>query len=1149
MKLIVQSFLRFLLLLVFSSAGLWASASVAQTNHIKGVRIWPSPDNTRIVLDLSEKPDYKIHYLKNPDRLLIDLKSTLSIVNVSSLKKNGPLVKRLRKSDSGEKGTYRIVVDLEKETKARVFTLAPEKPYGHRLVLDLPHSETKPKAITPAPTPVQNKVTAYPVGRDIIIAIDAGHGGEDPGALGKYSYEKNITLDLAKRLQKRINKQPGMSAFLVRTGDYFINLNQRSAIARKKKADFLVSIHADGFTSSKPRGASVWVLSNRRATSELGRWMEKHEAHSELLGGAGDLIQDSSSVPFLTEMFLDMSMGNAMDVGYHAGNLVVQELKKVTMMHKPRPVHASLAVLKSPDIPSILVEAGFITNPTEERLLNQAEHQDKIANAVFTGIYKHFVDAPPQHTLFAQKKRSIKHIVRKGESLSVLAARYSVSMKELLSYNNLHSNGLRIGQIIKIPPNYQLAVEGTPLLASAKQQTVATHHVKRGESLSVIAQQYGKSLQEIKRYNNLSSTTISVGQKINIPGQAVVVVQPVTVAPPVQTTQVIDYKVKAGDSLSVIASRYGKSTSELKEYNKLKSTSVWVGQKLKIPGQKVDVVDTVHAKPAPVQFQTVAYQVKPGDSLSVIASRYGKTTSELKEYNKLKSTSVWVGQKLKIPGQQVDAIESVKATPTLAPQKTITYKVKPGESLSVIASRYGKSTGELKDYNKLKSTSLWVGQKLKIPGQQRDVVETASVKSMPTPAPLKNSTYRVKPGESLSVIASRYGKSTSELKDYNKLKSTSLWVGQKLKIPGDHIDVADATKVKPASAPLETITYTVKPGESLSVIASRYGKSTGELKDYNKLKSTSLWVGQKLKIPGDNINVVKTAKVEPAPLKTITYTVKPGESLSVIASRYGKGTSELKDYNKLKSTSLWVGQKLKIPGQKVESVAPIVALLETVTHTVKSGESLSVIASHYGKGTNELKAFNNLKSTSLKVGQKLKIPGQHSNVSKIVKVSAPKNVVHRVKSGESLSVIANQYGRSTSELKAYNNLKTSAIKVGQRIKIPDANYRLPVAVAKPKIVSHKVKSGESLSVIANRYGTTSTVLKAYNNLSSSVLRVNQTIKVPMTSTQFTKHKVRSGESLSVIASRYGTTTRLLKAFNQLSSNSLSVGQVLTVPTT
>ena len=232
-----------------------------------------------------------------------------------------------------------------------------------------------------------------------------------------------------------------------------------------------------------------------------------------------------------------------------------------------------------------------------------------------------------------------------------------------------------------------------------------------------------------------------------------------------------------------------------------------------------------------------------------------------------------------------------------------------------------------------------------------------------------------------------------------------------------------------------------------------------------------------------------------------------------------------------------------------EKADPIVALLKTITHTVKSGESLSVIASKYGKGTKELKAFNNLSSTSLKVGQKLKIPGQHVEVAKIIKTVTPKNVVHRVKSGEYLSLIASRYNRSTSALKAYNNLRTNSIQVGQKIKIPNADYRAPIATAKTKVVTHKVKRGESLSVIANRYGTTMAVLTSYNNLSSSVLRVNQRIKIPMSSSQFTKHKVRSGESLSVIASRYGTTTSLLKSFNQLNSNALSVGQVLTVPTT
>jgi N-acetylmuramoyl-L-alanine amidase len=797
------------------------------------------------------------------------------------MKNNGPLVKRLRESASGQKGTYRLVVDLNQPSQATVFTLQPEKPYGHRLVLDLPHQQANAQAVTES-----KKVTATPAaGRDIIIAIDAGHGGEDPGALGRYTYEKKVTLEIAKRLQKRVNQQKGMRAFLIRTGDYFINLNKRSAIARKQKADFLVSIHADGFTSSQPRGASVWVLSNRRATTELGRWMEKHEAHSELLGGAGNLIQDSSSVPFLTEMFLDMSMGNAMDVGYHAGDLVVKELKKVTKLHKKQPVHASLAVLKSPDIPSILVEAGFITNRTEERLLNQASHQNKIANAVFTGIYKHFQESPPQHTLFAQKKRAIKHTVRSGESLSLLAARYSVSTQELVSYNRLKSTSLRIGQVIKIPPHYQLAVKAEPVVEiAAKPQKEQTHRVKRGESLSVIAQRYGKTVKELKSYNKLRSTSLAIGQKVKIPGGAVV--QQAKVEPVV--VKAVVHQVKRGESLSVIAQRYGKSTRELKDYNKLRSTTLAIGQQIKIPGRVV----ALQPKAVPVVAKATVHKVQRGESLSVIAQHYGKTTQELKSYNKLRSTTLAIGQKIKIPGRAV--VQQPRAVPVVA--KAAVHKVQRGESLSVIAQHYGKTTQELKSYNKLRSTTLAIGQQIKIPG--RVVAQQAKpvVVHQPKVAPVvaKPVVHQVKRGESLSVIAQRYGKTVKELKAYNHLASTSLRVAQRLKIPaGDDNKATAPVKAKP-------FIYKVKKGESLSVIASRFGTTVNALKKHNNLGSSSLWVGQKIKVPASLPRVTK-------------HKVRSGESLSVIANRYGTTTHVLKAFNKLSSNSLMIGQVLTIP--------------------------------------------------------------------------------------------------------------------------------------------------------------------------------------------------------------------------------------------
>lgn len=857
MKLSRDIFTKTLFLITF----LLLAVSTVQANQLKSARAWPSPDNTRVVLDLSSKPSYEIHYLKKPDRLVIDIKSTKSSANLKKIPHKGPLVKNLRESASNNKGTFRLVIDLKQASKAKIFTLPPAKPYGHRLVIDLPHQAPSSSGKTTQPAKiVQPSIT----GRDVIIAIDAGHGGEDPGALGKFSYEKHITLQIAKRLQKRINQQPGMRGFLIRTGDYYVNLNKRSELAQKGKADFLVSIHADGFTSSQPSGASVWILSDRRANSEMGRRIERHEVHSELLGGKGESSSNASSVPFLNKVFFDMSKANSMQVGSDVGGLVVNELKQITKMHKKEPVGASLAVLKSPYIPSILVEAGFITNHREERLLNQAGYQNKVANAVFKGIYRHFRVSPPHDSLFAQKRRVINHTVRSGESLSILASRYSVSSSELKSHNRLKSSELRIGQVLKIPSNYELVVKHDP--TPAVQRTLSTparvHKVRSGESLSVIADRYGSTTSELKSYNKLRSTSLAVGQKIKIPGTGSV--QIVQAKPTV-------HKVSSGESLSVIAKRYGKTTNELKSYNKLRSTSLAVGQKIKIPG--TGTIQTVQAKPT-------IHKVRSGESLSVIAKRYGKTTNELKSYNKLRSTSLAVGQKIKIPA---GSYQVTKAAPKVVAPRV--HKVKSGESLSVIAKRYGKTTNELKRYNKLRSTSLAVGQKIKIPAGGYQVAKAA-------PKVVTPSVHKVRSGESLSVIAKRYGKTTNELKSYNNLRSTSLSVGQKLKIPSKGY-------VAKAQSSRATV-HKVRSGESLSVIAARYGTSSNVLKKHNGLRSTSLSVGQKIKVPANA-------------RKLTTHKVRSGESLSVIAKRYGTTTSQIKSINKLRSSSLAIGQVLTIP--------------------------------------------------------------------------------------------------------------------------------------------------------------------------------------------------------------------------------------------
>tara|TARA_R110001583_G_scaffold6618_5_gene33585 strand:+ start:10796 stop:13636 length:2841 start_codon:yes stop_codon:yes gene_type:complete len=944
MKLSCKFFIQSLVLMSI----LLIATTTVQANQLESVRAWPSPDSTRVVLDLSDKPDYEVNYLQNPNRLMIDIKSTTSSVNLKSVSHKGPLVENLRKSTSNSKGTYRLVVDLKQASKAHIFTLNPAKPYGHRLVIDLPHQMPEPiKKVEKQQYTIQPNV----VGRNVVIAVDAGHGGEDPGALGQYSAEKVVTLQIAKRLLKRINQQSGMEAFLIRSGDYYVNLNKRSELAFKGKADFLVSIHADGFTSSRPSGASVWILSDRRANSEMGRRMERHEIHSELLGGKGESSDSASSVPFLNKVFFDMSKSNSMKVGSDVGHLVVNELAQITKLHKTKPVGASLAVLKSPYIPSILVEAGFITNHREERLLNQAEYQTKVANSVFKGIYRHFIESPPHDSLFAQKKRAIKHTVRSGESLSLLASRYSVGLNELKSYNQLKSNTLRIGQELNIPPNYQLVVNQEPVRVASIQTPVFSaakeHKVQPGESLSVIASRYGSTTNELKTYNKLSSTTLAIGQKIKIPAQQIT--QNVQAKPMV-------HKVRAGESLSVIAKQYNKGINELKQYNKLSSTSLAIGQKINIPGNSALVASTpveVTIKAVPQVIEPIVHSVKRGESLSVIASRYDKTTNELKIHNKLRSTVLSVGQKLTIPGsgnqvveEPIEKIVSEQALPEITVPEF--HTVRPGESLSVIASRYNKTTNELKAFNKLKSTVLSVGQKIDIPEDGSQIVKTLDAPLEPViPA-----SHTVKSGESLSVIASRYDKTTAELKTYNKLSSTVLSVGQTLAIPGADIQIEKEI--------VQATEHRVKSGESLSVIASRYGKSINELKSYNELRSTSLAVGQKLQIPGSDYVVTAEKKYN----QSTEHKVQRGESLSVIAARYGTTSGVLKDYNHLRSTSLLVGQKINIPA----------GLNMPTTHKVRSGESLSVIAERYGTRASLIKTINRLRSSSLVIGQLLTIP-------------------------------------------------------------------------------------------------------------------------------------------------------------------------------
>ncbi|MCK8047197.1 N-acetylmuramoyl-L-alanine amidase [Shewanella sp. 1CM18E] len=439
--IINSNIFRLFLLLVSLGTSFFAQSA----NKLDSVRIWAAPQSTRLVFDLSQSPDYSYFTLKNPDRLVVDLKKSSSKVDLGKIKNNSKLVKKVRKSTPPEKGTLRLVIDLNKPVKASLFALPPTAPYGNRLVVDLDSGSAKAKQ------PAISKPKTTTKLRDVVIAIDAGHGGEDPGSIGPTGiYEKKLVLEISKKVAQKINATPGMRAVMTRTGDYFVNLNKRSEIARNSKADLLISIHADAFTSPQPQGASVWVLSMRRANSEIGRWLEQKEKHSELLGGAGEIIQNTDNEQYLAMTLLDMSMDRSMAISHNIAGDVLSNLGRVTKLHKHKPESASFAVLKSPDIPSILVETGFISNPKEERLLSQRDHQNNVANAIHKGVLKYFEQNPPVNSLLASKS-SIEHKVRSGESLSVIAQRYQISVSKLKQANNLKSNSIRIGQKLIIP--------------------------------------------------------------------------------------------------------------------------------------------------------------------------------------------------------------------------------------------------------------------------------------------------------------------------------------------------------------------------------------------------------------------------------------------------------------------------------------------------------------------------------------------------------------------------------------------------------------------------------------------------------------------------------------------------------------------------
>ncbi|WP_439256703.1 N-acetylmuramoyl-L-alanine amidase [Lonepinella sp. BR2271] len=512
------------------------------------------------------------------------------------------------------------------------------------------------------------------------IAIDPGHGGKDPGAIGRnlHIYEKNVTLSIARELKALLDKDPNFRGVLTRNGDYYITVPSRSEIARRNKANYLISIHADSSQKPTMRGASVWVLSNRRANDEMGQWLEDHEKQSELLGGAGKVLSHSNEV-YLNQTVLDLQFGHSQRVGYELGNTILQNFSRITQLSRSRPQHASLGVLRSPDIPSVLVETGFLSNREEEAKLSTLFYRRRIAYIIYQGLvdYRRKNGGLDVNTTVAYKDTTKDSVKEKSKE-------------------------------------------------SAKQDS---------------AKQDSKSAEK----DNKKNTANEVNTNQVTDNKAA-------------TNQVTDsgvrHKVKSGETLSGLAQKYAVKSADILALNHLKRQELWIGETIKIPDNnkkgapstdKTDTKKTEHASeknkadspPHKIKDSGVVHQVKSGERLDKIAKQYAVSIEDIVALNSLKSQTLRIGDKLKIPAStqknsEKNTINSKETTKKVEPKTTQEksdksdkkeksqeipkyHTIEKDQTIYAVGRLYGISPDKILKLNpKLKNGKVTVGQKIQI---------------------------------------------------------------------------------------------------------------------------------------------------------------------------------------------------------------------------------------------------------------------------------------------------------------------------------------------------------------------------------------------------------------------------------------------------
>ena len=414
---------------------------------LKDVRMAKHNNQVRLVLDLDSNVNTHVFSLQNPHRLVIDLENTILSKSIKKDNLQNNFIRDIR-FGGGVKEALRVVLDVARITKFKHFMIPGNRTQNTRMVVDISFPENSSKLS-------QNQVSSDLL-RDIRIVIDPGHGGKDPGAIGPNgTWESVVALAVSQRLAEQINKTQDMRAFLTRSGDSFVPLRDRMEIARERKADLFVSIHADALDNNpRVRGASIYTLSDKGAVDEASKRLAKRENEDISIG---DVSLSGKNDSFATLM-MGLSQSATNEASLEIGEFVLTELSRVISIRKKKVQQSGLLVLKSPDVPSILIETTYISNPNEEKKLKDRNFQNKLANAILKGVRNYFLVNPPEETKFAKnlqnQSRTISYIVRRGDTLSEIADLYSISLSVLRRFNQINGSNIKIGQTLQIPLYY-----------------------------------------------------------------------------------------------------------------------------------------------------------------------------------------------------------------------------------------------------------------------------------------------------------------------------------------------------------------------------------------------------------------------------------------------------------------------------------------------------------------------------------------------------------------------------------------------------------------------------------------------------------------------------------------------------------------------